>query len=91
MRPEGLAQVEAAKADGRWELAYAPPSTAEVPTDLAAALDANPEARPAFDALNGQNRYALIFRLTQLRKPQSRARRIDEFVAKLASGWRPYP
>ncbi len=91
MRPAGLAQVEAAKADGRWELAYAPPSTAEVPDDLAAAMAANPDAAAAFAAFNKQNRYALVHRLSQLRKPETRARRIADFVTKVADGWKPYP
>lgn len=90
MRPGGNAQIEAAKADGRWDKAYAPQSTAEVPADLAVALDAHPEARKAFDAFNRQNRYALIFRLSQL-QPAGRRRRIDAFVAKVAGGWKPYP
>ena len=90
MRPAGLAQVEAARADGRWDKAYPPSSTAEVPADLAAALDANPRARKAFDAFNRQNQYALIFRLSQL-QPAGRKRRIDEFVEKVAAGWKPHP
>ena len=63
MRPAGLAAVEAAKADGRWERAYAGPATITVPDDLAAALDADPAARAAFDALDGQNRYAVLHRV----------------------------
>ena len=90
MRPAGLAQIEAAKADGRWDKAYPPSSTAEVPADLAAALDANPRARKAFDDFNRQNRYALIFRLSQL-QPAARQRRIDEFVERVAAGWKPHP
>jgi uncharacterized protein YdeI (YjbR/CyaY-like superfamily) len=90
MRAGGLAQVEAAKADGRWDKAYPPQSTAEVPADLTAALDANPAARSAYDDFNSQNRFALIFRLSQL-EGDRRRRRIDEFVTKVASGWKPYP
>ena len=90
MRPGGLAQVEAAKADGRWDKAYPPQSKAEVPADLTAALDANPQARKAFDTFNSQNRYALTFRLSQLEGVR-RSRRVDEFVTKLAQGWKPHP
>ena len=90
MRPAGLAQVEAAKADGRWDKAYPPQSKAEVPDDLMAALDANPQARKAFDSFNGQNRFALIFRLSQL-EGETRRKRIADFVAKVAAGWKPYP
>jgi len=89
MHPAGLAQVEAAKADGRWDKAYPPQSTAEIPDDLAAAMDADPQARAAFAAFDRQNRYALIFRLSQL-SPAGRKRRIDEFVAKVAAGWKPH-
>ena len=63
MRPAGLAAVEAAKADGRWERAYAGPATITMPDDLAAALDAEPAARAAYDALDGQNRYAVLCRV----------------------------
>jgi len=90
MRPGGLAQVEAAKADGRWEKAYPPQSTAELPADLAAALDANPAAREAYATFNSQNRFALIFRLSQL-EGDRRQRRIDEFVTQVAGGWKPHP
>ena len=90
MRPAGLAQVEAAKADGRWDKAYPPQSTAEVPADLMAALDANPQARKAFDAFNSQNRFALIFRLSQL-DGDARRKRIAQFTDQVAAGWKPYP
>ena len=90
MRPGGLAQVEAARADGRWDKAYPPQSTAELPADLAAALDANPAARQAYETFNRQNRFALIFRLSQL-DGDRRQRRIDEFVTQVAGGWKPYP
>ena len=90
MRPAGLAQVEAAKADGRWDKAYAPQATAAVPADLMAALNANPQARKAFDAFTSQNRYALIFRLSQL-EGERRRNRIEEFVTKVAAEWTPHP
>ena len=89
MRPAGLAAVEAARADGRWERAYAGPATATVPDDLAAALDAEPAARAAFDGLTGQDRFAVLFRVQTAASPQTRARRIAAVVQALAEGRRP--
>jgi uncharacterized protein YdeI (YjbR/CyaY-like superfamily) len=86
MRPAGLAEVERAKADGRWDAAYAPPSTATVPPDLEAALAASPAAAEAFAGLDGQNRYAILHRLATAKKPETRARRIETFVAMLENG-----
>jgi uncharacterized protein YdeI (YjbR/CyaY-like superfamily) len=86
MRPAGLAQVEQAQADGRWEGAYAGQAKAEVPADLRAALDADPAASATFEKLTSQNRYAVIFRIEGLRRPESRARRIEAYVAMLARG-----
>jgi uncharacterized protein YdeI (YjbR/CyaY-like superfamily) len=82
--PAGLAQVEAARADGRWQGAYAPPSTATVPPDLQAALDANPEAKRFFDTLTGANRYAVLYRIQDARTARTRQARIDKFVGMLA-------
>jgi len=82
----GLAEVEAAKADGRWEAAYAPAATIGVPDDLAAALDAEPEARAFFDALTGANRYAILYRVHEAKKAETRAARIAKFVAMCARG-----
>jgi uncharacterized protein YdeI (YjbR/CyaY-like superfamily) len=90
MRPAGLAAVEAAKADGRWERAYAGPATITLPDDLAAALDAEPGARAAFDALDGQNRYAVLHRVHTAATPATRARRIAAAVQLLADGGRPH-
>jgi uncharacterized protein YdeI (YjbR/CyaY-like superfamily) len=90
MRPAGLAQVEAARADGRWERAYAGPATITVPDDLAAALAAEPAAQQAFGALDGRNRYAVLHRVTTAATPQTRARRIAALVTMLAEGRRPY-
>ena len=84
MKPAGLAQVEAARADGRWEAAYPPPSSAKVPEDLQRALDENPKAKAFFETLNGANRYAIVYRVHDAKRPETRARRIDEFVAMLA-------
>lgn len=86
MEPAGLAAVERARVDGRWEAAYAGPAEIEVPDDLAAALSARPEARAMFGILTGQNRYAILYRLARIRTPEARARRIAEFVEMLARG-----
>lgn len=86
MQPRGLAEVERAKADGRWEAAYAPASTATVPDDLAEALGANPDAKAFFEGLTGANRYAVLYRIDAVKKPETRARKIAEFVAMLARG-----
>ena len=91
MTPAGRAAVEAAKADGRWEAAYAPPSEAVVPDDLAAAIAADPAAQAMFDVLTKTNRYALIHRLGQAKRPETRERRIAAFVAMLARQETPYP
>jgi len=91
MQPAGLLEVERAKADGRWTVAYASPSQAKVPDDLLAALDASPRARKRFDALDATNRYAILFRVTTAKKAESRARRIEGFVKDLAKGVVPYP
>ncbi|MGW0142102.1 YdeI/OmpD-associated family protein [Streptomyces calvus] len=86
MRPSGLREVERARADGRWDAAYASPSTATVPDDLRAALDAVPAARDAFAALDSRNRYAILHRVEEAKRPQTRAARIEKFVAMLAEG-----
>ena len=83
MRPAGLAAIDAAKASGRWESAYQPWSSTDVPPDLAAALDARPNAKAFFETLRGQNRYGIIYRVTTAKKPETRARRIADFVASL--------
>ncbi|MGN6269343.1 MAG: YdeI/OmpD-associated family protein [Sphingomonas sp.] len=86
MAPAGLAEIEAAKADGRWDAAYASQGKAEVPDDLAAALDAEPRARAFFDTLTGANRYAILYRVHDAKKPETRAARIVKFVAMCARG-----
>ncbi|WP_458116298.1 YdeI/OmpD-associated family protein [Arthrobacter sp. D2-10] len=91
MRDAGRAAVESAKADGRWERAYAGPATAVVPDDLAAAIAADPDAQAMFDVLTSQNRFALIFRLGQLKTVAGRERRIAAFVEMLARHEAPYP
>ncbi|MFH9177444.1 YdeI family protein [Streptomyces albogriseolus] len=92
MRPAGLREVERAKADGRWEAAYASQRTATVPDDLRAALDAAPVgAREFFDALDSRNRYAILHRIEEAKRAQTRAARIEKFVAMLAKGEKLHP
>ncbi|NJC10278.1 YdeI/OmpD-associated family protein [Micromonospora profundi] len=91
MQPSGRAAVEAAKADGRWAAAYAPPSRAEVPADLLAAIAANPSAQAMFDVLTKSNRFALIHRLNAVKRAETRERKIVEFVAMLARHETFYP
>ena len=86
MHPTGLAQIESAKADGRWESAYAPASTAEVPPDLQDALNRSPKAFAFFSTLKGANRYAILYRIGSLKKPETRTRKIAEYVAMLERG-----
>ena len=69
--------------DGRWEAAYAPASRIEVPADLRAALDQNPSASAFFATLTGANRYAVLYRIGAVKRPETRARKIAEFVAML--------
>ena len=91
MEPAGLREVERAKADGRWDAAYDAPSTATVPDDLKAALDANPAAAEFFAGLDGRNRYAILHRVQTAKRPETRARRIETFVAMLEAGEKIYP
>jgi uncharacterized protein YdeI (YjbR/CyaY-like superfamily) len=86
MRAAGLARIEMAKSDGRWDVAYAPASAAEAPPDLAAALDANPKAAAFFATLTGANRYAILYRIGAVKTPEARARKITRFVAMLERG-----
>jgi len=91
MTPAGLREVEAAKADGRWERAYAGGRAAEVPEDLVAALAANEKAQKAFATLDGANRYSILYHLHDAKKPETRAKRIAKYVAMLANGEKPHP
>jgi len=91
MHDAGVAEIERAKSDGRWEAAYAGPATIEVPDDLAKALAANPKALRMFEQLTKQNRYAVLYRMTTAKRAETRERRIGEFVAMLARGETPYP
>ena len=83
MKPAGLAEVERARQDGRWEAAYDSHSTATVPSDFQAALDDNAEAGAFFASLNSTNRYAILFRIQTAKKAETRAKRIREFIAML--------
>lgn len=84
--PAGLAQIEAARRDGRWDGAYAPQSKAEAPADLLAALEANAAAKALFATLKGANRYAVLYRIQDAKTPATRQARIEKFVAMLARG-----
>jgi uncharacterized protein YdeI (YjbR/CyaY-like superfamily) len=86
MKPRGLAEVERARADGRWERAYHGPKTAEPHPDFLAALAANPQAAEFFETLNSQNRFAIYYRIQDAKRPETRARRIETFIDKLARG-----
>ena len=86
MQQAGMRQVEAAQADGRWDVAYEPQSRASVPEDFQRALDGNPRAKAFFETLKGQNRYAFLYRISDAKRPETRARRIEKFVAMLAEG-----
>jgi uncharacterized protein YdeI (YjbR/CyaY-like superfamily) len=83
MRPAGLREVERARQDGRWDAAYDSQRTAEMPEDFQTALEASPEAKDFFATLNSANRYAMLFRIQTAKKPETRAKRIREFVAML--------
>ncbi|MBN9610923.1 MAG: YdeI/OmpD-associated family protein [Actinobacteria bacterium] len=91
MQPAGLAAIERAKADGRWQAAYAGPANIAVPDDLAAALGADPAARAMFEVLSGQNRYAVLYRIHTAKRAETRRRRIEQLVAMLHRGETIYP
>jgi len=91
LEPSGLAAVDAAKADGRWEAAYVGQAGAEIPEDLAAAIAANPEAQAMFEVLTAVNKYALIYRTTTVKTPGTRAAKIATFVEMLARHETPHP
>jgi uncharacterized protein YdeI (YjbR/CyaY-like superfamily) len=86
MRPAGLAKVEAAQADGRWDAAYASQSKMTVPADFQAALDTNEAARTFFAQLNRVNRYAILYRIQNVKRAETRRKKIDQFVQMLAEG-----
>jgi uncharacterized protein YdeI (YjbR/CyaY-like superfamily) len=83
VHPRGVAQIEAARTDGRWDAAYAPASKAQVPPDFQAALDQSPIAAAFFATLTGANRYAILYRIETVKKPETRARKIANFIGML--------
>jgi uncharacterized protein YdeI (YjbR/CyaY-like superfamily) len=91
MHPAGMAAVEAAKRDGRWDRAYDSPGSATVPPDLQAALDQNPDAQAFFETLSSRNRFAILYRIQTAIRPETRTRRIAGFVRKLQSRETLYP
>lgn len=91
MRPAGLAEVERAKADGRWEAAYEGQARISIPDDLQRELDRRPTAKAFFEQLSSQNRYAILYRLQDAKKPETRARRLATFVAMLEAGQSIHP
>jgi uncharacterized protein YdeI (YjbR/CyaY-like superfamily) len=91
MKPAGAAEIERAKQDGRWEAAYDSQKNMQMPPDLEAALAAKPRAKAEFAKLDSRNRFAILFRTHQAKKPETRAKRIADFVAMLSRGERIYP
>jgi uncharacterized protein YdeI (YjbR/CyaY-like superfamily) len=91
MHASGLAAIDRAKVDGRWQAAYAGPASIAVPPDLAAAFAANPVAREMFETLSGQNRYAVLYRIQTAKRADTRRRRIEQFVCMLEHGETIYP
>ena len=86
IQPAGLAEVERARGDGRWEAAYEGQRSSSVPDDLQRELDARPKAKAFFAELSSQNRYAILYRLQDAKRPETRARRLAKFVAMLEAG-----
>jgi uncharacterized protein YdeI (YjbR/CyaY-like superfamily) len=91
MRPPGLREVERAKADGRWEASYPSPSTIQVPDDLKRELERDPAAREFFESLDKNNRYAILYRLHDAKRPETRERRLRQFVEMLKDGRKLHP
>jgi uncharacterized protein YdeI (YjbR/CyaY-like superfamily) len=91
MKPAGLAQVERAQADGRWDAAYDGPATATMPSDFARALQDDDTARTFFEALDGRNRYAILYRIQDAKKAETRAARIEKYVSMMSEQTKIYP
>ena len=91
MKPAGLEAIENAKKNGQWEAAYDSPSRASVPDDFQAALNANPQAKAFFETIDRVNRYAVLWRIQTAKKPETRARKIEQFVAMLERGEKIHP
>jgi uncharacterized protein YdeI (YjbR/CyaY-like superfamily) len=86
MTPAGLAQVQAAQQDGRWDEAYPSQSSATIPEDLQRQLDRHPQAKEFFDTLTGARRYSFLYRLHHVKRPDARAKRIANYIALLSEG-----
>jgi uncharacterized protein YdeI (YjbR/CyaY-like superfamily) len=91
MRPAGLTEVERARADGRWDAAYESQSRSAIPDDLQRELDSRPAAKAFFEQLDKQNRYSIVYRLHDAKRPETRVRRLAKFVAMLEAGEKIYP
>jgi uncharacterized protein YdeI (YjbR/CyaY-like superfamily) len=91
MKPAGLKEVERAKTDGRWDAAYAGQRAMTIPDDLRLALAKNERAREFFASLDSRNRYAILYQIEDAKKPETRARRIEKFIAMLTDGKKLYP
>jgi uncharacterized protein YdeI (YjbR/CyaY-like superfamily) len=91
MKPAGLREIERARADGRWDAAYDPQSTATVPEDLRRELEKDEEAKMFFATLDSANRYAILHRIQDAKRPETRALRIEKYVAMLREGKKLYP
>jgi uncharacterized protein YdeI (YjbR/CyaY-like superfamily) len=90
MKPAGLKAIEAAKQDGRWEAAYASQKNISIPEDFQAALDKNQQAKAFFSTLNSVNRYAILFRIHNAKRPETRTKRIQQFLEMLQRGEKIY-
>jgi len=91
MTPAGMKAIETAKQNGNWDKAYAPQSAASPPEDFVSALEQNANAKAFFETLNSQNRFAILFRIQNAKKPETRANRIQQFIAMLEKGEKIYP
>ena len=91
MRPAGLVEIDLAKKDGRWDAAYSSASTSTIPDELQQALDANPKAHEFFLTLNSANRYAILFRIQTVKKAETRAKKIAQFIEMLGKGEKLHP
>jgi uncharacterized protein YdeI (YjbR/CyaY-like superfamily) len=89
LSPAGIREMEAAQRDGRWDAAYPSPGNMTVPEDLAAALEESPRAKETFQRLDSQNRYAILYRLLDAKRPETRRRRLETFTAMLREGKKP--
>jgi uncharacterized protein YdeI (YjbR/CyaY-like superfamily) len=90
MKPAGQREMERAKADGRWDAAYAGPRTAKVPPDLQRELDARPDLAEFYTSMSSSNRYSVIWNLETAKRPETRARRLAKYIAMLERGEKPH-